>query len=427
MEPVAIGIIGMGGFAGAHHDAVLRLESRGEFRLVCTCDPHIETFGQRRHALGFDARGVRCFTDYRQMLDACADSLEMVTIPTPLPLHAPMHRACVERGIPAYLEKPPTLVWSELEAMLEVESRARRQTAVGFNNIIEPERQALKRRLVQGEFGPVASVSVFALWPRLVAYFKRNDWAGRLRNNGTLILDSCIGNAMAHQVHNALFWSGTGDFWEWGGIESVRAELYRVHEIDGLDTAFITAATDRGVALRVGMSHACSGNSLQEERIECERAVIRYHLDHSGPDGRLYSVTWNDGRVEIGKSGGGDLLEMNLTAYGAYLRGKAERPVTRLVDCRPFVHFNNLTYIAAGKIVTIPPCFLGDAADGYIAVLALPEIMDEFYRNGLFPSEQGVTWAVQGGTAVPADLATLEGVIETMCSDMALAQVSDLG
>jgi predicted dehydrogenase len=332
-----------------------------------------------------------------------------------------MHRACVERGIPAYLEKPPTLVWSELEAMLEVESRARRQTAVGFNNIIEPERQALKRRLVQGEFGPVASVSVFALWPRLVSYFKRNDWAGRLRNNGALILDSCIGNAMAHQVHNALFWSGTGDFWEWGGVESVRAELYRAHEIDGLDTAFITAVTDRRVALRLGMSHACSGNSLQEERIDCDQAVIRYHLDNSGPGGRLYSVNWRDGCIEIGKSAGGDLLDLNLISYGAYLRGEAERPVTRLADCRPFVHLNNLAYIAAGKIVSIPPCFLEDAPDDHVAVSALPGIMDEFYREGRFPSEQGVIWAVPGGTAVTADLATLEGVIETMCLDVARA------
>src|SRR5690606_28291972 len=38
-SPIRVGIIGMGGYAARHHEALLQLENAGEARLVCTCDP----------------------------------------------------------------------------------------------------------------------------------------------------------------------------------------------------------------------------------------------------------------------------------------------------------------------------------------------------------------------------------------------------
>jgi predicted dehydrogenase len=406
----------MGGFASVHHDVIARLESTGEYRLVCACDLRMEAFAERQTALRFAERGVRIFTDYRDMLEACRPELEVVSLPTPIPLHAPMHRACVERGLAVYLEKPPTLDYAELEQMIAVESHATRQTVVGFNFIIEPERQSLKQRLVAGEFGKVQRVDAYALWPRNADYFTRADWAGRLLKDGRLVLDSCIGNAMAHQVHNALFWCGTEAPWAWGAINEVRAELYRAHAIEGLDTAFIAATTHQGVELRLAMSHACQGAHHQEERILCEQAVIRYHINNSGPNGELFSITWNDGHVETGGPVERNLIEMNFRAYAAYLRGESERPTTRLTDCRPFVQLNNLAYVAAGTLTTIPAPHVVSHPDGFLAVTGLPEAVHEFVRSGHFPSEQAHPWAVPGGTATALDLPALTRVIQTMAS-----------
>ena len=41
---IRIGIAGLGGFAGSHHHAIARLEDRGVAKLICTCDPHVESF-----------------------------------------------------------------------------------------------------------------------------------------------------------------------------------------------------------------------------------------------------------------------------------------------------------------------------------------------------------------------------------------------
>jgi predicted dehydrogenase len=322
-----------------------------------------------------------------------------------------MHRACVDRGLAVYLEKPPTLDCEELERMIAAEILAARQTVVAFNFIIEPERLELKRRLVAGEFGDVQRVGVLSLTARNAAYFARADWSGRLKKDDRLVLDSCIGNAMAHQVHNALFWCGSNALWAWGEINEVSAELYRAHAIEGTDTAFVSATTAQGVTLRVGMTHACYAGHGQGEYIVCEQATIRFFINNSGPDGTLYSLTWNDGRVETGMSPERDLLEMNFKAYGAYLRGQTQRPASLIADCRPFVHLNNLAYLAARHITKIVAPHVRHMMNGYLEVDGLEEAIYSFVNEGRFPSAQGYPWAQPGGKATLGNLPLINEVV----------------
>ena len=290
--PVRIGIIGLGGFAGSHHRAIAQLEERGEAKLVCTCDPRVEAFAVEQHTWRFAERGVRVFPDYRAMLDACHRGLDYVVVPTPINLHAEMHAAATALGLPVYLEKPPTLDYAELERMIAADARARKPAVVGFNFIIERPRLALKTRLLAGEFGAVRGATLSALWPRPASYFARNNWAGRLLMDGRVVLDSCLGNAMAHFVHNLLFWSGGPELFSWAQPAAVRAELYRAHAIEGADTFFVEADTTAGVTMRFALSHACAGTGSHLEMILCDKAVIRYAV------GRQLEVRWTDGRVE---------------------------------------------------------------------------------------------------------------------------------
>ena len=90
-KPLRIGIIGMGGFAGSHHNTVAKLEEKGHCRLICTCDPMHAMFGALKDSLKFSQRGVSVFDDYKSMLSACGKNLDFVIIPTPINLHAQMH------------------------------------------------------------------------------------------------------------------------------------------------------------------------------------------------------------------------------------------------------------------------------------------------------------------------------------------------
>ena len=409
--PVRVAIIGMGGFAGAHHRALLALEADGESRLVCTCDPQVAAFASQQTEWAFAKRGVRVFSDYREMLSACAGELDMVVIPTPIPLHAEMHRACVERGLAVYLEKPPTLDPEELERMIATDAAAPRPTLVGFNFIIEPSRLALKQRILAGEFGALREARLLARWPRSDNYFQRNGWAGRLLTpDSRLILDSCCGNAMAHFVHNTLFWAGGPALFQWASLEHVKAELYRAHPIEGADTFMMQAATDNGATLRLALTHACHDNSCQIETVVCEHATIAYVV------GSHTEIAWVDGRREHMALPPFDPVVENHRAYYRCLRGQTDRPATRLIDSRPFVHLNALAYLSSGEIATFPKELITTQRNGqepslYQHVEGLTEALDAFVSNGTWPGE-ALGWRTQPARlATTAELPRLPGLI----------------
>lgn len=411
-QPVRIGIAGMGGFAGSHHNTIARLEERGVVKLVCTCDPALGSFSAERGAWRLDQRGVRVFSDLREMLAACHGELDYIATPTPISLHAEMHEAITSYGLPSYIEKPPTLDYQELDRMIRADDRARKQSVVGFNFIVERSRLALKERLLSGEFGPIRGGTLCALWPRPSGYFERNGWCGRLVLDGRIVLDSCFGNAMAHFVHNMLFWTGTPGLYSWADIAAVRAELYRAHPIEGADTFFVEADLASGCTLRFALSHACAGASASSETVICEKAILRYAV------GGQVEVSWKDGRSERIPTMPFDGLEENHLEYCRYLRGETPRPATTLGDCRPFVVLNDLAHISSGAIHPIPPRLVSVTRDekeqkDYLTVEGMSKTVDNFLGRGIWPGYAG--WRRENGEVVtPADLPRLMDVVRSM-------------
>ncbi len=410
--PIRIGIVGMGGFAGWHHSTVARLEERGQARLICTCDPQAADFAAQQATWKFPARGVSVFPDYRTMLAACHAQLDLLVVPTPIQLHAEMHRAGVELGLPVYLEKPPTLDHVELEEMITRDRLARKSSLVGFNFIIEKPRLALKQRLLAGEFGPVRGATLMALWPRPADYFRRNSWAGRLMMDDRVVLDSCFGNANAHFVHNLLFWVGGSELYSWAQPAAVRAELYRAHAIEGADTFFVEADTTSGVTMRFALSHACTGASTHAETIICDKATLRYIV------GQHAEIRWTDGRIERIPLGEFDGLAENHLDYYRYLRGESERPATLLTDTRPFVALNDLAHVSSGRISAFPAPLVTHVRDekeqkDYINVAGMQAAQENFLVRGTWPGSTG--WAREPGEVVtPADLPRFRGIVRTM-------------
>jgi predicted dehydrogenase len=412
--PIRIGIIGLGGFAGSHHQAIARLEEAGHAKLIATCDPQSATFEGERHALRFAARNVQVFDDYRAMLDRCGTELDVVTIPTPIGLHAEMHAAVTSRGLPAYLEKPPTLHYAELQRMIAADARGAKASLVGFNFILEKGRLSLKERLLSGEFGAIRGATLSARWPRPASYFTRNAWAGKLILDGRFVLDSCFGNAMAHFVHNLLFWTGRPDLFSWAKVAAVRAELYRAHAIEGADTFFVETDTVDGVTLRLAMTHACAGPSTHSEIVLCDHAALHYSVGHH------IEVRWNDGRTERLQMDPFDPLAENYLEYFRYLRGETQRPATTLVDSRPFVTLNDLAYVSSGHIANIPASFITPERDekeqkDYLAVPAMVSAHESFLSRGVWPSATG--WGRGPAEVVtPADLGRFDETVGRMAA-----------
>jgi predicted dehydrogenase len=402
----------MGGYAGWHHTTVARLEERGEVKLICTCDPHVTQFTTQQDQWKLAARGVQVFSDYQQMLDRCHADLDAVIVPTPIQLHAEMHAAAAAYGLPSYLEKPATLDYFELDQMIALDARLPKASLVGFNFIVERPRLALKQRILSGEFGAVRGATLTALWPRPVSYFQRNDWAGRLFFDQKIVLDSCLGNALAHFVHNVLFWAGRGELYSWAQLAAVRAELYRAHDIEGADTFFVEADSTAGIPMRFALSHACAGASSQVEVVLCDQAMVRYVV------GQHAEVRWTDGRSEKIPLGPFDGLEQNHLEYYRFLRGEVSRPATTLADSRPFVILNDLAYVSSEVISPVPKELVNGVRDekeqkDYLDVTGLRATQEQFTLRGLWPGANG--WKrPPSEVATPADLPRFHEIVRKL-------------
>jgi len=410
-QPVRIAVIGLGGFAQAHHKAIVKIEESGAGRLVCASGRDPSRYKAFMDELGFAKRKVRVFSNHLEMMDTCRAEIDFVLVPTPIHMHMPMHKEVVDRKLACYLEKPPTLDIRELEQMLEVEKRAVRPTLVGFNMVSDPTRHALKKRLVNGEFGALKRASFLGISPRYTPYYSRNSWAGRIEVDGHLVLDSCIGNAVAHNVHNMFLWAGTTEVLAWADVSEVEAELYRGHAVQNFDTVFSRAKCKNGVEVRIAASHACEMPNRHIEYLECEKASIEWLV------GKPPVITWKDGkREEMACDPVGGTIEVCLRSYMDFLQGRAARPLTRLVDTRPFVQLFDLNYLAAGQMHVVKPEHINrtvvNPGEEQVGIKGVTEACERFIKDATFPSRQNLPWAGPGGKATVKDLSRFGAVID---------------
>lgn len=404
---ILVAIAGIGGFARQHHRELLNLEKAGVVRLVAACDPGLPTLGSLVEEFAFAARGVDLYEDFALMLDEKAGRLGLVILCTPIHTHAQLHALCVARGIPCYLEKPPTLDPEELESMIGRDEAAEKSTQVGFNYLAQASRIQLKRRILDDEFGSLQCVSFVGLWQRAHSYYQRNNWAGCLQRGEALLLDSCCGNAMAHHIHNLLFFAGGEDVMHWAGPRRVESELYRANAIEGADTVFARGQLDNDVEFRIAASHACREN-VTREILSFDKAVIEVTMTE-------ITIRYYDGAVQT-LDAGPVSLGANIRAYLDYVKGTRKRPLTRLSECRPFVALNALLYVAAGGIAAVlPPCRQTETSNDGLSIVEIIEGIEDFCGRFVgtprFPSECSLPWGISGGEASINHIGNLRKVI----------------
>lgn len=412
--PLRTAIAGIGGFAAQHHTCILELEDAGETKLVATCDPRAaQLVAEEGERFCFEKRGVAVYEDFDELMGKHGEALDLLTVSSPIRFHAPMHRAAVERRIPCYLEKPPTLDPAELEEMIALDATAVAPTQVGFNYIYQPFRKALIDRIRSGEFGKLKRLLLHLQWPRDLQYYGRNNWAGGLMLGDYILLDSCCGNAASHHLQNILAFAGE----DYPLPLDVESELYRANAINGTDTIFSRGTLQNGVEFRIAATHATNPEEriFTEEMIECENATIE--LQPSILQGK---IVYRDGRVESLEVPRANLAD-NLALYTGIARGNGKKPAVTLPECRAFVALNALFYVAAGKITPVQAPYSGQEMLlrnnlPMQVIHGIGDVCRTMIKTGALPSEQGLPWAVPGGKAHISQLGTLREVLTGMLS-----------
>lgn len=404
---INVAIVGIGGFARAHHTAIRELEREGRVRLVATCDPRLPELGDEIAKLELTQRGVALAANFDELLATHGEGLGLVTIPVPIHLHAPMHAACVGRGHACYLEKPPTLDPEEFARMVKTDPPDK-PAAVGFQHLANPQVRELKRRIVAGEFGRLNEVSFLGLWARGRGYYGRNGWAGRLLMNDNLLLDSCVGNAMSHHVMNLLYYAGSAGEFSWSRPSRVTSQLYRANPIQGADTVLAEFELEGGVRGRIATSHAAGLENDTVETLVFEKARIEIR---PGKQIKVMISNGQDSDTEFP----GATTRQSISHYLDYLEGKQARPAVTIADCAGFVDLNALLYLSTNGIGTMPGVEIASADGGvFIKVPGLDQICRQFVEEGKWPESTGVAWAVAAGQATPATLSGLRARVDSL-------------
>src|SRR5512138_3052622 len=119
MRKVRTAVIGVG-YLGRFH--AQKYAALPQSELVAVVDANHE----HRERVAAET-GCRAVADYRDVLG----EVDAVSIATPTPLHHPIARECLERGVHVLVEKPITTTTEEARSLIECAARNSRVLQVG--------------------------------------------------------------------------------------------------------------------------------------------------------------------------------------------------------------------------------------------------------------------------------------------------------
>lgn len=297
MEPVRVGIVGVGGMGGAHCSVVSELK---EASLVAVADVNADT----ARSVG-EKYGAQHFTDYKALIDE--GGIEAVVIATPHFFHPPVAKYAAEKGVHVLSEKPLAVTVKAAQEMVEACDKAGVLLGVMFQQRLDNWRRKMRDIVQSGELGDLHRVSMTTPWYRTQAYYDSGAWRGTWKGEGGGVLM----NQAPHSVDQFL--------WIGGAPKSVQAvATTRLHNIEVENTA--VAIFDYGNG-KVGSFYVSTAEAATGEVFEIvgDRGAIRWSegklrrmrtsvpvSEHLRGEAKMFAgieSTWED--VEVQESGGG--------------------------------------------------------------------------------------------------------------------------
>ncbi|WP_043618710.1 Gfo/Idh/MocA family protein [Nonomuraea candida] len=261
-------IIGTGGIAHAHAGAVQASGGRAEIVAVADVDA-----GRAREFA--DKYGVpHAYTSTEELLGA--EEPDIAHLCTPPALHAPLALACLEAGVTALVEKPPTLSLAEFDTLIAAEARSTAHVATVLQHRFGAGAIRLRRLTGSGALGRPLLATCLTQWYRDEAYYAV-PWRGTWESEGG-------GPTMGHGIHQFdLLLSVLGP---WSEVTAVATRRARPVETEDVSMALVTFESG---AVATVVNSVVSPRQTSELRFDYERATVE--VEH------LYGYTDDDWTV----------------------------------------------------------------------------------------------------------------------------------
>ena len=246
---IRIGIIGVGNIGTAHANAVYGGKvNRAELSAVCDIDK------KRLDCCKGEFCGVKCYSDYREMLKN--EEIDGVILSVPHPLHAEIGRNVLESGKHLLLEKPIDITVSAANELINTAKKSGKVFSIMFNQRTNELYKKAHEIVQSGQLGELKrTVWIVTNWYRTQYYYDSCDWRATWSGEG--------GGVLLNQAPHNL------DLWQWicGMPDSVTAfcDTAKYHRIEVEDDATIITRYKNGA---VGTFITSTGEFPGTNRLE---------------------------------------------------------------------------------------------------------------------------------------------------------------
>ena len=284
LHEVKLAVIGYGGIGSAHTGFIAGGGVAG-MTLAAVCD-----INENRLAVVWERfPGVRCVTDFHDLLDG---SIDAVLIAVPHPMHCKIAAECLRAGVHVLVEKPIDITVTEAKKAVAVAEESGSIFAVMLNQRTAPIFQRAREIVQSGALGNLKrTVWIITNWYRTQHYYDSGSWRATWKGEG--------GGVLLNQAPHNL------DLWQWvcGMPISVAAycDVARYHRIEVEDDAtLITRYANGATGLFVTSTGEYPGTNRLEISGELGKLVleegvlkwwklqesendVRWHSDNSMP------------------------------------------------------------------------------------------------------------------------------------------------
>ena len=388
-DMVKIALAGIGGYGNNYVRRLLPGHAEGRFQFVAGIDAAPR---KCQYLQELEENYIPIFSTMEQFYAQAA--ADLVIICAPIHWHAPLTCLALEHGSNVLCEKPVAATIQEAYAMKAAEDAAQRVVAIGFQWSFSDAIQQLKHDVLNAEFGRPLRLKTKVFWPRTQAYFRRSDWAGKLKApNGNWVLDSIANNATAHYLHNMLYLLGsTRESSVWP--VDVQAELYRANLIENYDTAAIRCHTIDGVEILFYAAHCVPVHQDPVALYEFEHADIEY----SSTNECEFIARFHDGRCK--RYGDPNATYYNKIQDSIDAVNTGAPVACGIQTAMPHIVCINGAQESMQTIMTFPAELIRRGEwqnEALIWVEGLQESLEDCYEQGVLPSEiPGIIWARPG-------------------------------
>ena len=152
-DRLRIGIIGAGGMATNHMEALVAMREGDNLELVSVCDIYSKRLGK-----GAQLTGAKPFSDYRKLLDN--KDIDYVLIATPEHWHFQMAMDALDAGKHVYVEKPMTHTIEQSQKLVEKVKTSGRKLQVGVQGMSDESYAVANEHIRAGELGNIVLAQI---------------------------------------------------------------------------------------------------------------------------------------------------------------------------------------------------------------------------------------------------------------------------